>query len=123
MLSEKLAAILRSKTSLSPETIAEMSESDGWKAVYALGTPKVRKAQSICLTGFGQAERDELAPAAATCGIKVASSVNQGILFLCVGDTPGPSKLAKAASLGIPVITASELRAFLEIGGRPTTLA
>jgi NAD-dependent DNA ligase len=119
MLSDKLVSILRSKTSLSAETIAGMSEAEGWNAVYALNTPKVPKAPSVCLTGFSQPERDELAQLAAVRGIKVVGSVNQGILFLCTGATPGPAKLAKAASLGIPAISSAELRIFFETGELP----
>lgn len=46
-------------------------------------------------------------------GGKMGASVTRSTDYLVVADNPGATKLNKAASLGIPKITASDLMAML----------
>ncbi|HLJ84846.1 MAG TPA: NAD-dependent DNA ligase LigA [Candidatus Eremiobacteraceae bacterium] len=65
------------------------------------------------LTGtLGGMTREEAAAAIVDAGGKVVGSVSKKTDFVVAGDKPG-SKLAKAESLGVPVIGEDELRAML----------
>lgn len=54
---------------------------------------------------FHQMSRNELKKAIEDNGGKVSSSISKKTSFIVAGDNMGPSKLAKAESLGIPIIT------------------
>ena len=54
---------------------------------------------------FHQMSRDELKKAIEDNAGKVSSSISKKTDFIVAGDNMGPSKLAKAEDLGIPIIT------------------
>ncbi len=69
------------------------------------------------LAGFS---RDEAQAAITARGGKATGSVSKSTTALVVGDSPGASKVAKAESLGVPVIDEEAFVALLERG--PTAL-
>ena len=54
---------------------------------------------------FHQMSRNELKKAIEDNGGKVSSSISKKTNFIVAGDNMGPSKLSKAESLGIPIIS------------------
>ena len=54
---------------------------------------------------FHQMSRNELKKAIEDNGGKVSSSISKKTTFIVAGDNMGPSKLAKAENLGIPIIS------------------
>ena len=54
---------------------------------------------------FHQMSRNELKKAIEDNGGKVSSSISKKTTYIVAGDNMGPSKLAKAENLGIPIIT------------------
>ncbi|APZ47827.1 DNA ligase (NAD(+)) LigA [Polaribacter reichenbachii] len=54
---------------------------------------------------FYQMSRNELKKAIEDNGGKVSSSISKKTSFIVAGDNMGPSKLAKAETLGVPIIT------------------
>lgn len=57
---------------------------------------------------FHQMSRNELKKAIEDNGGKVSSSISKKTSYVVAGDNMGPSKLAKAESLGIPIISEDE---------------
>ena len=67
------------------------------------------KGQTFVISGvFESMSRNELKKLIEDNGGKVASSISSKTTFLIAGDTMGPSKKAKAESLGIPIISEHE---------------
>jgi len=66
------------------------------------------ESKTFVLTGKLSAPRDEIADQIKAAGGKVSSNVSRTTTYIVVGEKPG-SKLAKAESLGVPVLTESEL--------------
>lgn len=73
--------------------------------------------KSVVITGeFGGIEnRNDLIPMLNDIGAVIKSTVSGKTDFLIIGNEPGPSKLAKAIDLGIPLITEEELYSLLKI--------
>ena len=70
--------------------------------------------QSVVLTGvLPGISREEAAARLEAAGAKVSGSVSKKTAFVVVGESPG-SKLDKARSLGIRVVSWDEIRAMLE---------
>ena len=64
------------------------------------------KGKTFVVSGvFEKVSRDELKKMIEDNGGKVASSISSKTTYLVAGDNMGPSKRAKAESLGIPIIT------------------
>jgi NAD-dependent DNA ligase len=101
MPSEKLMAILRAKSPFSSDEIAAMSEADGWRWVYQNKPAYKDRCHEICFTGFATSDCAELATLAGHAGVTVKESVTTTLAYLCVGDTPGPSKIEKAKRQGV----------------------
>ena len=82
------------------------------------------KAESDKLSGltfvisgvFAQHSREELQAHIIRHGGKVVSSISKKLSFLVAGDKMGPSKLEKATSLAIPIISETDLLALTERG-------
>src|SRR5690606_4974767 len=78
------------------------------KAVEQLGDELAGK--SFVISGvFEQFSREELTALIESHGGKLLSSISGKLDFLVAGDKMGPSKLAKAEKLGIPIISEQEL--------------
>jgi NAD-dependent DNA ligase len=117
MPSAKLTQALRSKTTLSGDEIASLTENEGWRALYEIARSTRDQRDQICFTGFGKVECDELKKTASDTGwLKVVGSVTAKLAFLCTGDTPGPAKVAKAEKLGATSIDRDEFRDLITDG-------
>ena len=116
MPSDKLTRILKAKSPFSPERIALMSEVEGWDWVYANATPRKERLIQICFTGFSASEKTELANLAQGHELSVATSVTKDLAFLCVGESAGPAKLAKATAQGVTLLTRSQFEHLLATG-------
>ena len=57
---------------------------------------------------FHQLSRNELKKAIEDNGGKVSASISKKTNFVVAGDNMGPAKLAKAETLGIPIISEEE---------------
>lgn len=119
MITEKLVAILLSRTNLSKDEITRMSESDGWKTVRELDQQKSmarqqNKLPEVCITGFNQADKTRLSELATTAGFVVKDAVTKGLSLLIAGENAGPSKLRKAEEQKCPVTDEEGFIHFLE---------
>ncbi len=74
----------------------------------------ILKGQTIVVSGvFETVSRDELKKHIEDNGGKVGSSISSKTNFLVAGDNMGPSKRAKAESLGVPIITEQDFLSML----------
>jgi len=58
---------------------------------------------------FAEYSREDLAALIESHGGKMISSISAKLNYLVAGDKMGPSKLAKAEKLGVPIISDQEL--------------
>jgi len=65
-------------------------------------------APEICFTGFSQSDEDHLHALAEESGFRLRTNVTKRLSFLCAGEGPGPSKLARAREQNCPVISAEQ---------------
>jgi DNA ligase (NAD+) len=73
------------------------------------------KGQTFVISGvFELYSREELQALITSHGGKIVSSISKKLSFVVAGDKMGPSKLEKATSLAIPVISEKELLALLQ---------
>ena len=121
MPSEKVIKILRSKSDFTNEEISNMSEREAWAWVYQNkppATPADNRDQ-ICFTGFRPAEREKLWVIAEGAGMKIVKSVTKKLSFLCTGENPGPSKLEKAKTQEVPILSEEQFFNLLKTGEMP----
>ena len=119
MASKKPTMILRSKTDLSSDAIASLSDDAAWKMIYSLkGEPKT-KPITVCFTGFGDTEKKTLTTLAKNAGLEVRTGVSPVLDYLCAGPTAGPSKMSQAREYGVRVLTLSEFERIAELGELP----
>ncbi|MBE9537202.1 MAG: BRCT domain-containing protein [Proteobacteria bacterium] len=121
MASEKVTRILKSQSHFADEEIAKMTDREGWAWIYGNRHSKKRdkNKHQICFTGFGLIEKDDFADIAMQAGMKVVSSVTKSLSFLCVGNSPGPSKLGKAKKQNVTILTEEQFNKMLETGELP----
>ncbi|OQW89136.1 MAG: hypothetical protein BWK72_04020 [Rhodoferax ferrireducens] len=121
MLSPKLLRILRSKSPFTEDQISQLTENDGWNWVYTNLSPRKQKqsGSEICFTGFGINDKAELSLKAAEAGLHVVGSVTKGLVFLCVGENPGYSKIAKAQDQNVQLLDAPQFLNLIETGELP----
>lgn len=82
----------------------------------------VSEMESMALEGmillytgtFKNYSRAEIEQKIEANGGKLVSGVSKKLTYLIVGDAAGPSKLAKAEKLGVPMISEAEFEAFFE---------
>jgi len=65
----------------------------------------------ILFTGFGVDERAQLEALAITRGLHVVRNVTRNLTYLCSGPNAGPSKMAKAAEMGVEFVDQAWFRA------------
>jgi len=121
MASEKVIRILHSRGApFSPEEMAAMSDAEGWKWIYSNRPPSSPRKNpnelEVCFTGFAPEEKDMMADLASTKGMTVKKSVTKNLKFLVTGEAPGPSKLEKAESQGVTILTEESFRKLVETG-------
>ena len=119
MLSEKLAAILLSRTDLSREEIEQLNEVEGWRIVYELDkqdatSRKQKRLPEVCFTGFNKTDKERLIELASTAGFIVKDVVTKELALLVAGENTGPSKLKKAETQKCPITDEKGFIAFLD---------
>lgn len=120
MPSEKATMILQSKSDMSKDQIAELSDSEAWCLIYSIRTTKAKDNRlQICFTGFGASKKAELANLALDQKFNVVSSVTQKLDYLCVGENAGPKKLEKAIQQGVQILSENEFLNLIETGEVP----
>ena len=73
----------------------------------------------ILFTGFAAAHRAELEQKALDSGLKVMSTPDKTLTFLCYGDNAGPTKVAKAQEAGAFIIDAEQFLSLIITGEMP----
>lgn len=116
MPTEKLSRILRAKSPFNADQISAMSEVDGWNWVYANAVRRKDRLIQVCFTGFSAAEKETLISLADESQLEVVTSVTKSLAFLCAGDNAGPTKLSKASSQGVTVLTREQFEHLLSTG-------
>lgn len=122
MAGEKVTMILRSKTDLPDEQIAEISDAEGWRLIYAMKPNKSsvqKKTNQICFTGFSPSDKDRLGQVAVAHGLDVVKSVTQPLAYLVTGTNAGPAKLKKAREQDVVVMNEEQFGRFLQDGEIP----
>ncbi len=78
MASDKPTMILQSKTDMSKEEIATLSDGEAWKLIYSIRAAKAKDNRlQVCFTGFGTSKKQELIDLANDNTFKVVSSVTK----------------------------------------------
>ena len=120
MASEKVTMILLSKTDMTREEVADLSDSDAWGIVYSLRAKKAKDTRlQICFTGFGLSKKNELSELAAENNMNVVASVRKNLDYLCGGDNAGPSKIEKAERQGVQFLDERQFVSLIETGEIP----
>ena len=123
MASERVSLILRSKTELTHDQIAAMSDGDAWQLVYSMKSAKTQKPKQfnqICMTGFSPSDKERLWNHACDAGLVVVQSVTASLAYLVVGPNAGPAKLKKAKEQEAVILTEDQFMQFLEDGEIPS---
>lgn len=71
--------------------------------------------EQICFTGFAKQRRAELEVRANNIGFHVMKDVSQHLAYLVCGENAGPSKKAKAQSIGAEILSEEDFLDWLEI--------
>ena len=74
--------------------------------------------KTICFTGFGKKDKNELIEIAKARGYVVRSDVTKDLNYLCCGENAGPSKMSKASQQGSEVLSVEQ---FLNLSTLPIT--
>ena len=78
MASNKPTMILQSKTDLSTEEIAALSDGEAWKLIYSIRITKAKDNRlQVCFTGFGTSRKQDLINIANNNKFKVVASVTK----------------------------------------------
>lgn len=114
--------ILQSRTDMSKDQIAALSEAEAWSIIYSFRGKKAKERQlEICFTGFGASKKAELSELALDYKFNVVASVTKNLDFLCGGENAGPKKLEAAIAKGVQILTESEFRILIQTGELPTS--
>ena len=116
MAGDRVTMILRSKTNLSDDQIARLSDAEGWGLIYTLRPPKSRRRKrtnQICFTGFSPSDKDRLGQLATADALDVVKSVTQSLAYLVTGPNAGPAKLKKAREQNVVVMNEGQFAKFL----------
>lgn len=117
MPSERVSKILRSKSNLSTDEIAGMSNVEAWDYVYALSANRKKPEDTrtrITFTGFTTSQKRALHEIAETSGIyRVMSGMAKSTAILVVGSEPGEQKIAAARRDDVPMISGAQFTALV----------
>lgn len=122
MAGTKVTNILKSRSDLTDEKIASMTDAEGWKWIYKHHPPKKdpdKNKPQICFTGFRPAQKENLYDHAQQNGMKIVKSVTKKLSFLCIGENAGPSKMKKAKEQNIFIMNEQQFLQMLETGELP----
>jgi len=113
--SERVTRILLSRGMALAE-IQTLGETQAWDLVYERPPANNVTPQRlrVCFTGFGPDERAELESIAMAAGHNVSRGVVKSLGILVCGDNAGPSKLEKAHTQEVKILTAAEYREFVK---------
>lgn len=118
MASEKPTSILQSKTDLTDNEIALLTDKEAWALIYSL-SPKKDTRMQICMTGMSKNSKDELKLLANKHNFKIVSSITKSLDFLICGENAGPTKLEKANQQEVQILNEDEFRIMLITGELP----
>jgi len=117
----KPTAILLSKTDLSAEEIAPLSNAEAWQLIYSLRERKAKDERlQVCFTGLGTTQKKELAALANQSGFRIVASVTKGLDYLIGGENAGPKKIEKAEAQGVQYLTKEQFLDLVETGELPS---
>ena len=120
MASDKPTMILKSKSDLSEDAIAALSDAEAWQIIYSIRTTKAKDSRiQVCFTGFGTSKKEELANLAHDNRFKVVASVTQKLDYLVGGENAGPKKIEKAESQGVQFLNENQFLRLIETGEVP----
>ncbi len=123
MASEKPTMILKSKTDMTSEEIAVLSDGEAWALIYSnrkarTERPKDNRLQ-VCFTGFGASKKEELTNLAHDNRLKAVNSVTMELDFLVGGENAGPKKIEKAEAQGAQFLNERQFLGLIETGEIP----
>lgn len=120
MPTEKATMILQSKTDLTKEQIADLTDTEAWDLIYSIRNTKAKDNRlQVCFTGFGASKKVELTNLAQDKKFNVVASVTKKLDFLCGGENAGPRKLEKAIEQGVQILSENEFINLIETGEVP----
>ncbi len=123
MASEKPTMILKSKTDMTSEAIAALSDGEAWQLIYSNRKAHTEKAKDnrlqVCFTGFGASKKEELTNLAHDNRLKVVNSVTMRLDFLVGGENAGPKKIERAESQGVQFLNERQFLGLIETGEIP----
>ena len=113
MASENVIAMMVKKGApFSVEQLQGMEDGECWRWIYAHFPPKTKRHISskpeICFTGFRPDDKAKMEELAEQAGYRAVRAVAVKLKVLVTGETPGPSKLAKARQQGVTVLSEAE---------------
>lgn len=114
VIAESIYAFFRNDMNL--DTI-ERLKAAGLKFEVESGPEKLSEAlagKTIVISGNFSISRDEMKALIVAHGGKNSGSISGKTAYLLAGEKPGPEKLKKAESLGVPVIDEEEFRRMIE---------
>ncbi len=122
MASEKPTMILRSKSDMTLEEIAELTDAEAWKRIYSIRSTKIKDNRlQVCFTGFGKSKKEELINIARDNRLKVVASVTKKLDYLVGGDNAGPKKIEKAEAQGVQFLNELQFANLIETGETPSS--
>jgi NAD-dependent DNA ligase len=121
MASKKPTMILLSKTDITKEEVAELSDTEAWALIYSMRTRKAKDTRlQVCFTGFGYSEKKKLNDIASSRHFRVVSSVTRDLDFLCCGENAGPKKIERAEAQGVQILSKEQFVRLIETGEVPS---
>ena len=120
MASEKPTMILQSKSDMTREEIAVLSNAEAWRVIYSIRSNKAKdKRLQICFSGFGASKKEELISLAEESNFNVMSGVTNKLDYLIGGANAGPKKIEKAETQGVQFLTEHQFLELIETGEIP----
>lgn len=117
--SEQLIEIGGVASEISENIVQFLEQEQEWVADLSRNikfTSLRKKSQTWCITGKFPIERKELMRTLNERGVLCVSDVSKNVSHLLCGESPG-SKLARAQTLGVKIITYEEIELALDNGG------
>ncbi|XP_073386648.1 uncharacterized protein [Physcomitrium patens] len=105
--------------SASQTTTSKVRTTDSEESKGNVETPRLQ-GKNVVVTGeFEEYSREQIEQLVVLNGGQLRKSVNSKTSFIVAGQSPGPSKMTKAAQLAVPVLDISSFQQLLENDSRP----